>query len=176
MRIGRLWRKLTMLARRRRAAEELDEEVRLHLDLRAERLREAGTQPREAPYAAGGKFGNRTLIAETSRETWSWRWLEHLARDVRYALRALRKSPSFSLVAILSLAVALGANTAVFSFARAIVMKQLPVASAGRLVILRQHNEQFHMENSCFKYEFFQGLPRLQDTRFAHALPVNSPA
>src|SRR5258708_36179369 len=174
MRIGKLWRKLTMLARRRRAAEELDEEVRLHLELRAERLRAAGTQPQEALYAAGRKFGNRTLIAEASRETWSWHWLEHLVRDLRYALRALRKSPSFSLVAILSLAVALGANTAVFSFGRAIVMKQLAVASASRLVILRQHNEQFHMENCCFKYEFFQGLRRQQDTGFEDALAVNS--
>jgi predicted permease len=173
MRLGKLWRKLTILARKRRAAEELDEEVRLHVELRAERLRQTGMEPEEAPYAASRKFGNRTLIAETSRETWSWRWLDHLARDLRYALRALRKSPSFSLVAILSLAVALGANTAVFSFARAIVMKQLPVANAGRLVILRQHNEQFHMENCCFSYRFFQDLQK-QNVGFEKVLALSS--
>jgi predicted permease len=173
MQPGKLWRKLTMLARKRRAVEELDEEVRLHVELRAERLRETGTEPEEAPYAASRKFGNRTMIAEKSRETWSWRWLEHLGRDLRYALRALRKSPSFSLVAILSLAVALGANTAVFSFARAIVIKQLPVANAGRLVILRQHNEQFHMENCCFRYQFFQDLKK-QDADFDDVLALSS--
>lgn len=173
MRFEKLWRKATMLVRKRRASEELDEEVRLHVELRAERLRETGTEPDEAPYAASRKFGNRTLIAETSREMWSWRWLEQLGRDLRYALRALRKSPSFSLVAILSLAVALGANTAVFSFARAIVIKQLPVANADRLVILRQHNEQFHMENCCFRYQFFQDL-RKRDTGFDDALALSS--
>ena len=103
--------------------------------------------------------------------------LEHFFEDTRFALRSLRKRPSFTLVAILSLAVALGANTAVFSFARAIVLDTLPAPGADRFVILRQHNEMFHMENCCFTHRFFDELRRqdvgFEDVLAVHASPVN---
>jgi predicted permease len=98
--------------------------------------------------------------------------LEQIFDDLRFALRSLRKRPSFTLVAIVSLAVALGANTAIFSFARAIVIKTLPVPGADRLVILRQHNEMFHMENCCFTHRFFEEL-RKQDVGFEDVLAVD---
>jgi hypothetical protein len=82
---------------------------------------------------------------------------ERIFEDLHYALRSLRRRPSFTLIAIVSLTVALGANTAVFSFARAIVIKTLAVPGADRLVILRQHNEMFHIENCCFHAPVLRG-------------------
>ncbi len=101
------------------------------------------------------------------------RILEGLLEDTRFAWRSLRKRPSFTVVAILSLAVALGANTAVFSFARTIVLDKLPVPGADRLVILRQHDGMFHMENCCFTHRFFEAL-RKQDVGFDDVLAVNA--
>lgn len=86
----------------------------------------------------------------------------------------MRRRPMFTAVAILSLGMGLGANTAVFSFVQAIVLKRLPVEGADRLVILRQKNEMFGIENCCFPYRFFQEL-RKQDTDFEDVLAV-SPA
>src|ERR1700685_2765334 len=100
------------------------------------------------------------------------RIFDRIFADLRYAVRSLRRRPSFTLVAIISLAVALGANTAVFSFARAIVIKTLPVAGADRLASLCQHNEMFHMENCCFTRRFFEEL-RKQDVGFEDVLAVN---
>jgi len=160
MRLSELWRRLAYLSRRSRASRDLQEEIRLHVELRSQRLREAGMSSEDAEYEARRSFGNRALVEWNSRSTWGWNWLEAFPRDFLYASRSLRKNPSFSLVAIVSLAAALGANTAVFSFVRAIVLNRLPVASAERLVILQQHNEQFHMENCCFTYKFFQELKK----------------
>ncbi len=91
--------------------------------------------------------------------------------DLRYAARSLRRSPLFTAVAILSLASGIGANTAVFSFVRAIVLQNLNVSAAERLVILRQQNEMFHMENCCFPYKVFREIRR-EDTDFEDVLAV----
>jgi predicted permease len=167
-----LWRKLMLLFRKNQAAQDLEDEVHLHLHLRAKQLRDAGSSEEASRDQAARQFGNATLIKETTREMWTFSWIEQLLRDLRFATRALRKSPSFSLVAIASLAIALGANTTVFSFVRAIVLKTLSVKNADRLVILRQRNEMFHMDNCCFTYRFFQEL-RKQDTGFEEILALN---
>ncbi len=78
-------------------------------------------------------FGNDLWLRERSRDVWAWLWLDALGRDLRYALRLLRRSPGFAAVAVLSLAVALGANSAVFSLTEAIVLPPLPVANPGEL-------------------------------------------
>jgi predicted permease len=169
--LGELWRRLVYLSRKSRASEDLAEEMRLHVELRSERLREAGVESDEAVYEARRSFGNRTQVELASRSAWGWTWLEALARDFQYASRTLRKNPSFSLVAILSLAAALGANTTVFSFVRAIVLNRLPVTQAERLVILEQHNDQFHMENCCFTYKFFTEIQK-HDVGFEEMLAV----
>jgi predicted permease len=158
--LGELWRRLVYLTRRSSAQESLQEEIRLHIELRKERLRDTGLNPDDAEHEARRSFGNRSGVELKSREAWGWTWLEGLARDFLHASRSLRKNRSFSLVAILSLAAALGANTAVFSFVRAIVLNRLDVAGAERLAILEQHNEQFHMENCCFTYKFFRELKK----------------
>jgi predicted permease len=162
---GELCRRILFLMRSAKASAELDEEMRTHLELRARRLRELGLDAKGANDEACRRFGNRTQMAEASRDEWSFRWLSDLVRDIRFATRSLRRRPGFALIAMLSLAVTLGANTAVFSFVSAIVVQQLSAPGAGRFVILRQHNEQFHMENCCFQFRFYQQLKN-QDVGF----------
>ncbi|WP_321474529.1 ABC transporter permease [uncultured Paludibaculum sp.] len=168
MGLKELWRRLT---RSGQADSELDEEMRLHLELRARKLREQGMAAEESDYAARRRFGNVLIHQEDSHDLWAFRWLEELAADVRLAIRTSRKSPAFTLLALVSLTLGLAANTAIFSFVNAIVLKTLPVRDASRLVLLRQNNETFHMENCCFSYNFFQGI-RKQNTGFEDFLAV----
>ncbi len=158
---------------RKRREEDLDRELRGHLDLEAQELRDAGVPIENARYAAQRAFGSIALVKEDTRAMWGWTSIERLWQDLRYATRIMARRPVFAAVAVLSLAIALGANTAVFSFARAIVLKTLPVPGAERLVLIRQHNEMFHIENCCFMYPFFREL-RKQDAGFEDVLAVKA--
>ena len=150
---------------RKQRERDLERELRAHLDLEAEE--------RGDVYAARRALGNMAVIKEDVRRAWRWNSLADFARHLRQSLRALARRPSFALVAILSLAVAIGANTAVFSLARGIVLKTLPAPGADRFVLLRQHNTSFHLDNCCFSYPFFQQL-RSTDTDFEDMLAVTS--
>jgi predicted permease len=159
--------------RSKRREEELREEMAAHLEFEVEEAMARGMAPEAARLAARRRFGNATSIAERTRDAWSVRWIAALARDVRFAMRTMARRPGFTAVAVLSLGLALGANTAVFSFVNAIVLKTLPVAGADRLVILRQKNEAFHMENCCFGFRFFREIRR-QDTGLEDVLAITS--
>jgi putative ABC transport system permease protein len=120
--------------RHRNLGKELDRELESHLELEAEEQEESGLPPDEARSAARRAFGNASLVQEDVHEIWNAIWLERFARDVKYAARSLRKSPGFAAIAILTLALGIGANTAIFSAINALMLQPLPFAAAEQLV------------------------------------------
>lgn len=131
------FRRVTAYLFRRRLDDELAGEMQQHIELRRQALIDAGQDPREAGYEARRMFGNVGLKREEARDMWGFRSLDTFIQDVRFGLRLLRRSPVFSIVAVLSLAVGIGATTAVFSLADAMLFRKLPVASPDDLTLFQ---------------------------------------
>jgi predicted permease len=115
---------------------ELDDEIAFHLSEEADAQRAGGLTDPEARAAARRDFGNVTLVREDARGAWGWGPIERIAQDVRYGVRALRAAPIVTAVAILTLTLAIGANTAIFSIVNALLLRPLPVAAPEQLVVL----------------------------------------
>jgi putative ABC transport system permease protein len=129
-------RRLWALVHRNQFDSDLQEEVRLHLELREQEEIERGLSPKEAHYAVQSRFGNELLLREKSRDMWRWIWLEDFIQDVRYGLRVLVKNPGFAVVAVLTLALGVGINAAMFSVINTALLTPLPYKNPDRLVWL----------------------------------------
>ncbi len=144
------------MSRRKRMMENLDQDIRDFIERETQDNIERGMPPDEARYAALRKFGNATRVKEETWELWSFLWLEQLCHDVRCGLRQLRRSPGFTMVATLTLALGIGANTAIFSAVYAVLLKPLPFAHPGQLVRVFEANDRAGIGGEGCSYPEFQ--------------------
>jgi predicted permease len=150
--INQLVVKFRMLFSRGKAAARLDDELRFHLDRQIEENVAAGMSADEARAAALRSFGNPALLRDQARESWSWNWLESLGRDLRYGVRTLRRTPGFSLVAIVVMALCIGSATSLFTIVRSVLLRPPPFRDPGSLVALYEHFRMASANQGGFNY------------------------
>jgi predicted permease len=155
-------RRLRMLLHREQFDRDLEEEMRLHLDLKQQELKDAGAPPEKTRSLAMRQMGNELLWREASHQAWGWNRIENLLEDSRYGLRQLRKSPGFTAVAVLTLALGIGANTAIFTFIHE-MLKPLPVPNPGQLYSLGDNKvccdrSDIQEDFSLYSYALFQQI------------------
>jgi predicted permease len=136
----------------RKRDADLKRELQSDLELEEEEQRERGLPPEEARRAALRAFGNPTLIREHTRAVWSWNGLENLLRDIRVSVRTLLRSPGFSLIAVLVMALCIGAATSLFTVVRSVLLRPLPFRDPDRLAMIYEHFRDPSMNAQQFNY------------------------
>jgi predicted permease len=170
---------LNRIFRRRKLYNDLAEEMREHLEEKTEQFIREGMSRKEAEQAARRAFGNPTLLEERSREVWQWQAIENPLRDLSFSARLLRKSPGFTLIAVLTLTLGIGANTAIFSLLDAILLRNLPVANPQQLALFgrgRQVGSTSGMPSTSwdlFSHPFYRDFSGKTDV-FSGVAAVNS--
>src|SRR5262245_26025164 len=154
---------------RRSQENDLDREIRSHLDLEAEVQREAGLSEEQAHNASRRALGNTARIKEDTRAMWGWQWVETLGQDLRYAVRVLHRMPGFAAIVILSLALGVGLTSSVFSVLNALLLRPLPVPDPDRVVRLYQHS---YGNTSYLNYRDLQARTKTLDSLTAFSWPV----
>ena len=129
--------------RRGKRDADLERELQSDLELEEEEQRERGVAPEEARYAALRAFGNPSVISEQTREVWSWDRLETVLRDLKISIRTLARQPGFSAVAMLVIAVGMGATISLFTVVWSVLLKPLPFDHPEQLVRLYESSERF---------------------------------
>jgi hypothetical protein len=130
---------ILMLFQRKNETALLNDELQFYLDQQAAENIANGMSPEEARSVALRSFGNPTLLRDQARSTWSWNWLETGVHDIKYGARTLVRSPGFALIAILVMALGIGATTSMFTIVRAVLLKPLPFRDPAKLVMVYEH-------------------------------------
>jgi putative ABC transport system permease protein len=176
----RLWMRIRMFFTRRRAAVQLDDELRFHLDRQIAENRVAGMSSQEARTAALRLFGNPALLRDQARATWSWNGVESFLRDLRYSARTLRRTPGFTIIAVLVMALGIGANVALFTVVRGVLLRPLPFKDPDRLLMLYEsgtNTDDYNVVAPGIYREWkehnhsFQNLALVQSGDFALSAP-----
>ena len=142
---------------------DLDADIRDHIEREAEDNIERGMAPEEARYAALRKFGNVTVALEDTRAVWIPVWVDQLWQDLRYALRMMRRNPAFSAVVVLTLALGIGANTAIFSLIDALLLRYLPVRDPHQLVLVEMQLRDSRGPFDTFSYDIVRALAECRE-------------
>lgn len=164
MNLQEVWLRTKTIFSRKRLDRDLEDEMAFHLAMKEQKLREQGVSVEETPSAARRHFGNVGYMAEEARSAWSLGSLEIFWNDLRYAGRMLRKSPALTAVIVISLALGIGANTAIYSVLDSVLLKMLPVQDPQQLVMLKFSGKEWpsrvleDLEGSSFKDEGGTGL------------------
>ena len=136
MKLNELWRRLRVFLRREEWTQELDEEMRLHLELRAKTYQDRGMAAADAELAAKRRFGNPVALRESTRDVWTAQWLESMWKDVMYSTRRLVRDRAATVAIVLTLALGIGANSAMFTLINLVLFKPAPVADPDTLAWL----------------------------------------
>src|SRR5260221_14358991 len=151
------FRRLSWLARRSRKEAELREELQFHLEEEAEQHQREGLAEEQARWAARRELGNLMLVQEDTRAMWGWTILEQFGQDLRYAFRTMNANHFFTLLAVLSLALGIGANTAIYSFMDAILLRSLPVPDPATLVVVKWRSGPVNFRGNDFVLHSIDG-------------------
>ena len=166
MRLGRVMRqRLRSIFRHSQVEDDLQQELAIHLEQLTKEYRAAGMGEREATDAARRAFGAMAITAEQCRDTRRVRFLEDIGKDLVYALRLLAKSPGFTATAVLSLALGVGANTAIFGLVKQVILDLLPVRDPDRIVAISRTSLQFPEPNNSFSNPFLRDLQAVGQPR-----------
>jgi len=178
-RLHAVWLRLKVLGNRRRLERDLDEEVDFHLAMRADKNRMTGMSADEASYCAHRQFGNTTLTKERATEMWRFASLEDFSQDLRFAVRMFGKNFSFTVVAVLTLALGIGANTAIFSVVNSVLLRALPYREPDRIVVVWEQNRRLNSKtNTVGPANFFvwqEAIPSSSRWRSCTTIPQALP-